>query len=527
MSKEKFTFMFLNYPNNYKKSDIVNGIIYVIDKWNDYGFYTTFHAHLVWRGKSQDLGIVNIGIKGTSGGDTYFLMKEAENAQRELDSFPPNVYLLGNQEYYQAIKSTLGNKNKEISKGERYVYTKTNDIAYNQKLYEQVEKEEFISMSFFRNTSLQRRLSRLNQLNQYIRYGITFSDFNWKITFKKPDDSFLDLNLTIKDKEENMILPKNLFALVGPNGAGKTSMLKDIVKSFSDPEKDKASSFTEGTVRAHYEGKSKTGIADIIFISYSAFDIYKDDFIEAFKKENVKYIGNRNIEKDPNMINSLGSFSNNIFKDIVDIYSNSDLVRLYSEIKENFDWDTEIFAFMSKIDRYYEDNIKLVDKKEWVENTFDNFSSGQKMIISTITSLVLYSEANSLFIIDEPELYLHPPYIASLVSTINDIIKNRNSICLVSTHSAIVLQEMWSENIYIIDHDRRNVRHPNIETFGTNSQKINDELFGIDLRSTGYYRQLKQLLREDPNEAQLLIDRKELGFDALLYLKILKRNNDV
>ncbi|QSB51116.1 AAA family ATPase [Leuconostoc falkenbergense] len=148
------------------------------------------------------------------------------------------------------------------------------------------------------------------------------------------------------------------------------------------------------------------------------------------------------------------------------------------------------------------------------------------MIVAILFSLVHKARENSLFLIDEPELYLHPPYVLSLVLAINEILHSTNSAAIMTTHSPIVLQEIPKDHVFkILDFvDDKSIVHPTLESFGSNLSEINDEIFGVNVRDTGFYSVLKELATENKIEQ---LDNNMLGTDAKLYVNIIRNNENV
>ncbi|MDT3917683.1 AAA family ATPase [Staphylococcus saprophyticus] len=59
------------------------------------------------------------------------------------------------------------------------------------------------------------------------------------------------------------------------------------------------------------------------------------------------------------------------------------------------------------------DELKKEYKEEF-EKIFKALSSGQKIVILTITKMIEHVVEKTLILIDEPEMYLHPPFTSSI-----------------------------------------------------------------------------------------------------------------
>ena len=93
--------------------------------------------------------------------------------------------------------------------------------------------------------------------------------------------------------------------------------------------------------------------------------------------------------------------------------------------------------------------IYFVFKNEqWVDLSFDKLSSGEKSIIMVLFSLFGYDLSNWLFIIDEPELHLHPYMLKHLVETLKKIWKKLNMQFICATHSPLLIDEQSIHSVY-------------------------------------------------------------------------------
>ena len=99
------------------------------------------------------------------------------------------------------------------------------------------------------------------------------------------------------------------------------------------------------------------------------------------------------------------------------------------------------------------------------------------MIITEIIANIRY---DSLLIYDEPETHLHPNAISQLINTIYELSRIFQSYCIIATHSPIIVQELLSKNVYVIERkgSYATIRKPSIETFGENLSTIIEEIFG-------------------------------------------------
>lgn len=521
-------YYFSNYPVSVDQSIIEYGLFFVVDKWNDFGYFTRFHAFLIKNQEKFELGFVNIGVKSKNISNTFNYLSKIECSEKVLSSFPKEVFMLGSLSYYSELQKRISLKPQKET-----LFKETNDIAFNVKLFKSVKDIEVVKTSFFRDLVSTQIENKYNQLNRVAHGGPKFKNFDWDIRYL---DSNIKINIS---NNRNSLLPTNTFAFIGNNGVGKTSLLKDVVSAAASDGFVPSAFFPGDKVQlinneSHHED-TMNSIVSLVFVSFSAFDVFDDQFKKAFEdnQETFKFVGNRIVRASEglesyNSIMSSKDFGYTVEADLEWNFVDPEKEKLLMKVMKNFEWDKELNDFVREDEKVYDTTDNRGIRKKLQEKT-ELLSSGQKVILSVIGNLIRYASENSVFLIDEPELYLHPPYILALILSINEIAEKTNSICVIVTHSAITLQEIPSSNVFIIQgsQDVKKVSHPKIETFGANTQTINDNVFGLDIRSTGYYKFLKNIADNEPEKVDDLIKSGKLGSDALLYLDILRDDNNV
>ncbi len=86
--------------------------------------------------------------------------------------------------------------------------------------------------------------------------------------------------------------------------------------------------------------------------------------------------------------------------------------------------------------------------KYWNIFYFDKLSSGEKSIVMILISLFGYDLSNGLFIIDEPELHLHPYLLKNVVEVLKEIWTKLNIQFICATHSPVLIDEQSINNVY-------------------------------------------------------------------------------
>ena len=125
------------------------------------------------------------------------------------------------------------------------------------------------------------------------------------------------------------------------------------------------------------------------------------------------------------------------------------LIQNVSFFKELAKHIESLLWFVMDIDIWLDERIYIIFKnREWIKFSFEKLSSWEKSIIMILFSLFGYDLSNGLFIIDEPELHLHPYMLKRLVATLKEIWKQLNMQFICATHSPLLIDEQSIHNVY-------------------------------------------------------------------------------
>jgi len=156
-------------------------------------------------------------------------------------------------------------------------------------------------------------------------------------------------------------------------------------------------------------------------------------------------------------------------------------------------------------------------KKDGGEFEFSDASSGEASILSTLIALIPSIENNSLLIIDEPEISLHPSWQSRYIELIDTILSNKKGCHIViATHSHFLISDLPLDRSHIVHfkagkHSSVIVDYINGETHGLSAEDILLNVF--DMPSTRNY-----YLSKDISEALELVADGETNSDRFTYL---------
>lgn len=122
-------------------------------------------------------------------------------------------------------------------------------------------------------------------------------------------------------------------------------------------------------------------------------------------------------------------------------------------------------SHLRKLDLFSFPYFKVSKKGKEIDA--EESSSGESHFISTLISIISNIEENSLILIDEPELSLHPNWQIKYIHFLNEIFKEYKSChFIICTHSHFLISDLRSENSQIIGLNRTD--ELKVVDFGTN-----------------------------------------------------------
>ncbi|EAU1627351.1 AAA family ATPase, partial [Salmonella enterica] len=186
---------------------------------------------------------------------------------------------------------------------------------------------------------------------------------------------------------------------------------------------------------------------------------------------------------------------------------------------EQFFLIEDISTWLPNID-LLRDACSLNDGVVFIKNNnIVPLSSGQRLFAYIVVNVVASIRDNSLIVIDEPELFLHPTLEIEFVGLLKKILKPFRSKAILATHSLSITREVPSRCVHIF-HDEGEgleILPPPFETFGGNVQRISSYIFGdksiskpfdewleLQLKGIGDPEKLIEMLDEEINEEMIM-----------------------
>lgn len=489
-----------------------NAIILKIDNWDDYHFKTTFNGvYIDSEGVETDLGTVKIAKSKMQKGE-----RTIDTIPTEFDVIPRNYFSLWQSaDSYQLVKK-LEDQLKES------IFKSLNDVAYDLNLLNRYAEEMVMKCSLLRDVS---RFMCEKQFHRITRGEAKLTSYRFDYIVQQNSNMFSDLKLNFSVIPESFP-PTNIHVLIGRNGTGKTKMIKYMISSICDEKSEKECfSYPDEDISensAHFES--------VLCVAFSPFDDFSE--LDKYKQSSIKYnyIGIKKKYNSEGYEDGWGEISllDDIKKQFIESFQNC-----MSNKTKSHDWDETIKILESDpmfagydIGRYMYDqeNSNILYDMKPIETLFDNLSSGHKFVLSIITCCIDKLAEKTILFIDEPENHLHPPLVASMIRSVSRLLRKRNGVAIISTHSPIVLQEVPKSCVWLLNRTGNfmQAHRPNVETFGANVGSLINEVFGYEVKNSGFQRMIKDTVKQKKSYEEVLKQFEyQLGDEAKSMVRIL------
>ena len=298
-------------------------------------------------------------------------------------------------------------------------------------------------------------------------------------------------DLELSFKKDDKIL--DLIVLAGINGSGKTTIL-EAIKDFFDNKNVNYSDTEKSNVNLDifFEDFEKKQIEEAEKSSIDNYEHKLQDFFSAlqsyeyYRKNNGEYYSYliaKFFENPPKIIyvpsenkfEEIQTYSTTLSKEYEFINTiNSNVIRdipSYIATRRNYLATIEEDLTMKEITNkvvheingifdILELDVKLkgFSKNEKTMPVFENsagekfdindLSSGEKQLFLRTLSIKMLEPKNSIILIDEPELSLHPKWQQKIIEVYKKI--GENNQIIVATHSPHILGSVSNENIFIL-----------------------------------------------------------------------------
>ena len=314
-------------------------------------------------------------------------------------------------------------------------------------------------------------------------------------------------DLELSFKKDDKIL--DVIVLAGVNGSGKTTILESIKDFFNnkninydEPEKSNANldifleefekknieeaekssnnykqplwNFFNALQSYQYEKYNNNGLYQnliakrfenppkIIYVpaenKFEEIQTYSTTLSKEYKFINIV---NSNVIRDiPSYIATRRNYLATIEEDLTMKEITNKVVNEINSIFDIFELDVKLKGFSKD-----EKTMPIFENSAGEEFDINDLSSGEKQLFLRTLSIKMLEPKNSIILIDEPELSLHPKWQQRIIEVYKKI--GENNQIILATHSPHILGSVSNENIFILYRDEK----------GKIEAKTGDELY--------------------------------------------------
>jgi predicted ATPase len=438
------------------------------NSWDDFSYKLTFDAVYVDpNGKAHSLGQVKIAQIG--------VREPRIDIASEIPRLDDNQYSLGqSQSYYETIRELPPAVSKRVLLALR-------DVILDKALFDRVADEDAFTVSLTRYLD-PRKIDSFRQVLSGAKISGSYS-------FEYHTEQGPLFSLAV---HSDSLPPTNLHALIGRNGVGKTTLLANLAQAAcAKPEElEKHKEFGR-----FVSDEPDSPFGNVVSVSYSAFDTFQVPTQDGFQRELLipyDYVGLRVLKED--RLKTRDELADELIACLK--------ICLFSSRKEAWEQALQILSndpVFKRLPVAELSGLKAEDEVDQYRDRMKEMSTGHQIVLLSISRLVELVQDRTLVLYDEPECHLHPPLLASLIRAISNLLKERNGVAIIATHSPVALQEVPKNCAWLIDRRKQlRARPMDVETFGENVGYLTQKVFELEMQESSYYATINEIVnRED------------------------------
>ncbi|WP_405791131.1 ATP-binding protein [Streptomyces sp. NBC_00029] len=493
-------------------------VVLVPDAGDDFHYRTTFDLWLFSPGGRRRgripkyIGKVKIACAGQQPG-----LSPLPQGEFNILNTPggPRWFSLGDLKYYDELRTYVSDFARER------ILNVLGDIAHGQRSFDTAMGEPVTEKSLLRGVEVQ---TVVTQYRRVAKGGAPLTNYSFRYTSppRAAGDEEARQTLTFEvDPASNPA--SNIHILIGRNGAGKTTLLRNIADAVTRPGLAPA---VDGVIE-HLDVAGTVGGAQFVnevSVTFSAFDSFPAADGHGVPQIPSEYVGLA-AQNDSDRRKSPDELAEEFELSTLEIEATGRW-RDWVTALEHLSADPH-FA-RSRIHDYagHPPHSRLTPKDRrvpgYAKEIFSELSSGHAIVLLTITKLVELVAEQSLVLFDEPEAHLHPPLLSAFVRALSNLLAHRNGVAILATHSPVVLQEVPRSCVWKINRPGGRPRRPRIETFGENVGVLTHEIFGLEVRESGFHAEIEKAVQEMASYEEVLAHfGGQLGGEAKGLVRIL------
>lgn len=356
-----------------------------------------------------------------------------------------------------------------------------------------------------------------------------------------------DLNLEFDEQSPNLSI------LIGKNGAGKTTILRCISEIFRGINNNTGDRFDAEIwyninnkdvkiIRTlnknkyyvdnlqideqEFIAKEKQLIPEIIVSAFSIHNEFKNRPYNYSGLNPVKYFdigdcygknhfGGRSISKGlARLADELKSSKNHLIHKILNTTGIQQISTYSEETRDSRNLPIDQFKQRRSVEEFEErDDIYVNDiifsTASHHTLSLSNMSSGQKIFIYRMASLLSAERKSVLLLIEEPELHLDPRWCKQITSLIEKVMLRFNSTTLITTHHHSVAGAVESKQLFVLEEGKLSYAPKTM--LGSENEIIDPIYDRNSLLNDLEKKYLKLIKAADADELRYIIERLAFG----------------
>jgi len=307
---------------------------------------------------------------------------------------------------------------------------------------------------------------------------------------------FKDFDISFLDSDNK---PLDLIVLAGINGSGKTTLFEFIV-------------FKSRTLVSRTE---ITLDANNIQENYHRYLFYikaQEQKTKEIKNEIIKYLDTLIFEKE---------LSAKV---------------AYEKLREELDMIFENLDMQVKFSGLDRDKNIFFENGLGNKISINDLSTGEKELLSKVFFLYISDIKDSVILIDEPEISLHPSWQNRVVKIYKNFAKKNNNQIIIATHSPQIIASTPNESLRVLVKEGDKIKAYAPDAYGMQVNKALTDIMGVnelrDIEVQNQYDRVKNMIlaneyKRENFQDELSILEKMMANDSvdfgLLKLELLKR----
>ena len=496
----------------------VNTVYLRIDHWNDYSFTTMFRVFAFdENGLKHDLSDIKIGFVGqTKSTATYETLGES------FELLPEGYFSLGQGvDYYKKLATDFSAEWRE------HFLNCLRDVVSSDEALELAENEDVFQTSHLRGVKLS---DIRDQFVSVLTGEVLLTDFDFGFDLPASDMfAGFDLHFQVK---ANSLPSTNMHALIGRNGVGKTTYLNAMVKAVSPHTEIDAFFHTTSPIFGQMKMDAGSYFGSLVSVAFSAFDPFDQPPAATGQEGGLlySYIGLTDYsEVDENPSRKKLKTEEMLHDEFAEA-----LEVCFADKDRKIRWEQAVSTLESD-DNFADMGLLALielsgdDLRERALFLIGKMSSGHTIVILIITLLVARVNEKTLVLFDEPESHLQPPLLSALIRSLGQLLRARNAVAIIATHSPVVLQEIPKSCVWKVFRSKlaSEKMRPDTETFGENVGTLTRDVFKLDVAKSGFHTVLADLVKAGGTYEQILKKLGDnLGYEARGILKAMVANRN-